>query len=315
MKKHVAIILFAAILLTGCSEKPEVSDDERKALEALKTISEVELPPPGRSKRIMPEDYEWRKVKRVIDADTLELKNGEKVRLIGVDTPEMKNLNKPVERFGKEAHEFVKKTLGLNKTVWLEYDQTKKDKYGRTLAYVHYYKLVEPEGRMITFIFCVLNEEIIRQGYARVDTSVPFRDMEKYNELEKEAREAKRGIWAEESEKDSQGYRVMDVEHTESTIKVNVLISGHYSKNDIIKLSKSLRKEYDPEKVGIIILFWNISEKMYCRLKEGSLGLCPLPERIYKAEKDVELLDNVPIDKESENPDKSLPEKSEVNGK
>ena len=48
------------------------------------------------------------KVERVIDGDTLLLTNGERIRLIGVDTPETKHPEKPVERFGKEAYLFTK---------------------------------------------------------------------------------------------------------------------------------------------------------------------------------------------------------------
>ena len=48
-------------------------------------------------------------VERVIDGDTIKLTNGERVRLIGVDTPETKHPKKPVEYFGKEAFAFTKK--------------------------------------------------------------------------------------------------------------------------------------------------------------------------------------------------------------
>lgn len=131
---------------------------------------------------------EWRTVKRVIDGDTLELENGEKVRLIGVDTPETVDPRKPVERFGKEASEFTRK-LCEGKRVWLEYDQTRSDKYLRTLAYVHL-----EDGR-------VLNEEIIRYGYGHAYTEYPFKHMEKYRELERQAREAETGLWAKDEPK------------------------------------------------------------------------------------------------------------------
>ena len=64
------------------------------------------------------------KVKRVIDGDTLLLANGEYVRLIGVDTPETKHPQKPVEYFGKEAYQFTKRMVE-GKEVRLEYDQTR----------------------------------------------------------------------------------------------------------------------------------------------------------------------------------------------
>jgi micrococcal nuclease len=63
-------------------------------------------------------------VERVIDGDTLFLANSEYVRLIGVDTPETKHPQKPVEYFGKEAYEFAKRMV-QGKEVRLEYDQTR----------------------------------------------------------------------------------------------------------------------------------------------------------------------------------------------
>jgi len=61
-------------------------------------------------------------VKKVVDGDTLLLTNGEYVRLIGVDTPETKHPQKPVEYFGKEAFQFTKGMVE-GKEVRLEYDR------------------------------------------------------------------------------------------------------------------------------------------------------------------------------------------------
>src|SRR5262245_615434 len=79
-------------------------------------------------------------VKRVVDGDTLLLGTGERVRLIGVNTPETKHPNKPVEQFGKEAAAFTKRMVE-GKLVRIEYDPAfsgheHKDKFNRTLAYV-----------------------------------------------------------------------------------------------------------------------------------------------------------------------------------
>ena len=72
-------------------------------------------------------------VKKVVDGDTLLLTNGEYVRLIGVDTPETKHPQKPVEYFGKEAFQFTKGMVE-GKEVRLEYDQTRRDRYNRILG-------------------------------------------------------------------------------------------------------------------------------------------------------------------------------------
>ena len=75
-------------------------------------------------------------VRRVIDGDTFVLYSGEKVRLIGVDTPETKHPQKPVQYFAKEASEFTRRMIE-GKTILLEYDGKRSDRYGRLLAYVY----------------------------------------------------------------------------------------------------------------------------------------------------------------------------------
>ena len=132
------------------------------------------------------EPRELREVARVIDGDTLVLDGGERVRLIGVDTPETVHPNKPVERFGKEASAFTRRQAD-GKKVRLEYDPGtgRKDRYGRTLAYIYM-----PDGTL-------LNLEIIRRGYGHAYTRFPFSRMDEFRAAEREAREAGRGLWAD----------------------------------------------------------------------------------------------------------------------
>jgi micrococcal nuclease len=131
---------------------------------------------------ISPSFAQTYKVKRVIDGDTLILVNGERVRLIGVDTPETKHPKKPVQRFGKEAYFFTKKMVE-GKEVKLEYDWQRRDKYNRLLAYVY----------LLDGTF--LNAEIIKQGYGFAYTRFPFKYLQEFRKYEKEARENKRGLW------------------------------------------------------------------------------------------------------------------------
>ncbi len=130
---------------------------------------------------------QYRTVRRVVDGDTLVLENKERVRLIGVDTPETKHPNKPVEYFGKEATAFTKKMV-QGKRVRLEFDQANahighKDRYRRTLAYVFL-----EDG---TF----LNAEIIKQGFGFAYTRFPFQYMDEFRRYEQKAREQNRGLW------------------------------------------------------------------------------------------------------------------------
>ncbi len=128
-------------------------------------------------------DDNWRLCVRVVDGDTLELDGGERVRLIGVDTPETVDPRRPVERFGKEAYAFTQR-MAEGRRVRLAYDQEQYDRYGRTLAYVYL-----EDGRF-------LNAEIIRQGYGHAYTRFPFYYAEEFRAYEHEARENGRGLWA-----------------------------------------------------------------------------------------------------------------------
>ena len=124
---------------------------------------------------------------RVVDGDTIIIEmNGkqERVRLIGVDTPETKHPKKPVERFGKEASDFTTRMVE-GKKVTLEYDQEKRDKYGRLLAYVYL-----EDGTS-------LNAEIIKQGYGFAYTRFPFKYLEAFRQYEDDARSNGKGLWGD----------------------------------------------------------------------------------------------------------------------
>ena len=112
----------------------------------------------------------FRLVERVVDGDTLVLRGGERVRLIGVDTPETVHPQKPVEYFGKEASKFTR-SMVEGKRVQLEYDQGtgRNDRYGRTLAYVYL-----ENGTL-------LNLEIIERGYGHAYTRFKLTPAERFN--------------------------------------------------------------------------------------------------------------------------------------
>lgn len=78
------------------------------------------------------------KVTKVVDGDTVTVaigKKSEKVRMIGVNTPETHHPTKGKEPYGKEAAAFTTKML-TSKKVWLQKDIEERDRYGRLLAYV-----------------------------------------------------------------------------------------------------------------------------------------------------------------------------------
>ncbi len=121
-------------------------------------------------------------VKRVIDGDTIELENGQRVRYIGMDTPETIEPRKSIACFSKEAVEF-NKNLVEGKKVRLEKDVSETDKFGRLLRYV-----------FVGSVF--VNDYLVRQGYASTATFPPdVRYQSQFVEAEREARENNRGLW------------------------------------------------------------------------------------------------------------------------
>jgi micrococcal nuclease len=142
-------------------------------------------------------DYTDIRVRRVVDGDTLELESGERVRLIGIDTPEM-HASRKLERDAARSHEdrsTIKKlgqraykfTQGLveGKRVSLEFDVDRYDTYGRLLAYVY----LKEDG---TFV----NARIVEEGYASLMTfppNVKYADL--FLRLYRQARENRRGLW------------------------------------------------------------------------------------------------------------------------
>ena len=126
----------------------------------------------------------------VTDGDTFEINyNGtkEKVRLIGVDTPESVHPNsKKNNEYGKQASNYTKNLLE-RKVVKLEFDVSPRDKYGRLLAYVYL-----ENGEM-------LNKKLLKKGYAQVATYPPnVKYVEDFKTIQKEARENKVGFWAKD---------------------------------------------------------------------------------------------------------------------
>jgi micrococcal nuclease len=126
------------------------------------------------------------RVKQVVDGDTIILESGERVRLLGLNAPEVNHPKKSVEPFGKEAAEFTQRMVE-GKLVRLEFDPhvSKQDNSSRILAYVFL-----QDG---TF----LNAEIIRRGYGFVVRSIPPLKYEsEFVRLELHARKNRRGLWA-----------------------------------------------------------------------------------------------------------------------
>jgi len=128
------------------------------------------------------------RVVRVVDGDTIAvLVDGrrEKVRYIGVDTPETHHPTKPVQCYGREASAFNARLVG-GERVRLVRDVEQRDRFGRLLAYVY-------RARDGLFV----NAELARAGYARTLTIAPdVRYAARLAALARAARAAGRGLWS-----------------------------------------------------------------------------------------------------------------------
>jgi micrococcal nuclease len=123
------------------------------------------------------------RVRQVIDGDTITVSGIGVVRLLGVDAPEKTGGYRESEPYGDAATKFMRQLVD-GKIVRLEYDGARKDQYNRTLAYV----LLE-DGT------CA-NEAIIRAGFAEVYRRFEYVRKPRFQEAQREAQAAKRGIWA-----------------------------------------------------------------------------------------------------------------------
>lgn len=127
-------------------------------------------------------------VKDVVDGDTIVVMvrgQREKVRLIGIDTPESVDPRRPVGCYGKEASAFTKSLLPKQTKVRLELDVEARDTFHRLLAYVY---------RTSDNLF--VNAELARQGYATTLTLPPNIAMaSEFRTLVSQAREANVGLW------------------------------------------------------------------------------------------------------------------------
>ncbi len=128
-------------------------------------------------------------VRKVIDGDTFIIENGERVRLIGIDTPETVDPRVDVAWFGKEASEKLK-VLIEGKRICLKGDRD------RTIERGKYNRLLRYAWLDDTFI----NKELILQGYAFAYTRYPFQYLEDFRRYQKIARRNGVGLWNREKQ-------------------------------------------------------------------------------------------------------------------
>jgi len=163
------LFIFVGLFLSIKFNRPQLSISQLTDQQLIITPS----PTPIREKA---------KVSFVFDGDTIELSDKRRVRYIGINAPELNTKDKKPQCFATDSAK-INKELVLGQEIEMEKDVSEKDKYGRLLRYVYL------DGILV-------NEFLIRQGFARLDLLPPdLKFADQLRQAEKEARENERGMW------------------------------------------------------------------------------------------------------------------------
>lgn len=214
----VSLISFFILLSIGNSWSTHKKNENIKKQQiAEEQARKKELEEKARQEEIRKEEEEEKKlednarkligkakVKETTDGDTIVITIADKdykLRMIGIDTPETKHPEKPVEFMGQEASNFTHNEL-YGKEVWLEKDVSETDKYQRLLRYIW---LEDPETiknptyediRDKTF-----NGILLKEGYAKASSYPPdVKYQEYFTKIQQEAEQNKKGLWQDRIE-------------------------------------------------------------------------------------------------------------------
>lgn len=170
---------------------------------------------------------ETARVKWVYDGDTLLLSDKRKIRIIGIDTPEVKHHQQPAQAYGAKAREALRELLKKHHyRVQLSFGKEKKDRYGRLLAHVFL-----PDGTN-------LSSWLLDKGFARIMPIPPnVRLADCYRQAQTSAQRQNLRIWKQKSN------QLHDAAHLPRTVKGHVRLSGKVI--NMIRHKKSLMLELD----------------------------------------------------------------------
>lgn len=164
-------LLFVGLYTTACSR----AEPEPEPSNAAASSCNIE-----------PAQFTPYRVDTVFDGDTLRLVGGDKVRLIGINTPERGRKGRPAQPLAMEATASLKALIGPERGIFLRDGQDSRDRYGRRLAHVF-----DHEGNSLA-------AELLRLGMGfHVAISPNFADVKCLQAAETEAMAAGRGVWSE----------------------------------------------------------------------------------------------------------------------
>lgn len=214
------------IVTTGptTSQAQQHDNDHHHSLPSLSPIYDT-LPPKAKKVKCI----------RVYDGDTITLANQKRVRLLGIDTPELSN---PKQAYSEEAKQYTLSRC-LNQTIWISFENTgnnnnpQEDRYGRLLAWIWIpIKSSSKEaGTQVIQQYECVNEGLISAGLATY--YIPSKQTKLFNstkliDMQEEARLAKRGLWK--------------LFHNKIVLKTNHGIAFHHLNGNCIHLSNTQKQ-------------------------------------------------------------------------
>ncbi|MER2105358.1 MAG: thermonuclease family protein [Solibacillus sp.] len=193
LKKLFFALFLSTLLLGACTEEMNTQVIETGEIQGIVSTTKQTAEKHDVSK------FEEFELQEVIDGDTIRIKyNGssEKVRFLLVDTPETNHETLGEQPYGPEAKAFMKELLAGQKTVYLEFDVSYRDKYKRLLAYIY-----TKDG-------ISLQEELLKNGLARVAYiyAPNTKHVNWFKDIQKTAQKSAVGIWSVEDYVTNRGY-------------------------------------------------------------------------------------------------------------
>jgi len=205
--RALVVFVLAATLLAGCADATTLPEggqlqgalkgasSAEQSSTAPEPQAEAPEPTPAPAEPVVVPKTTRGTVTRVVDGDTavITLATGasEKVRFIGINTPESTTQHEP---YGEEASAYTKRVLSPGRTVYLETDAELRDRYGRLLAYIWLQEpLSSSDAEVRTNMF---NARLLLDGFAEQATYPPnVKYVDLFAVYAREAREADRGLW------------------------------------------------------------------------------------------------------------------------
>ncbi|HEY9052155.1 MAG TPA: thermonuclease family protein [Gammaproteobacteria bacterium] len=179
-------------------------------------------------------------VRHVHDGDTLHLSDGRKVRLIGIDTPEVARKQAPAEPLANEARNALRQLLRQHDNkIGLKFGLERQDKYQRLLAHLYL-----PDGQSV-------QAHLLNQGYAVAFTTPPNdRNADCYRQAEQNAIDAKRGVWGLADYQLKTTYQLTDKDRGFRRIQGRVTKLSQSSKGVWLFLDQNIRIQIKQQDVA-----------------------------------------------------------------